>query len=220
MRAAELHRLIENLIRLGTIAEVDHARARVRVRCGELLTDWLPWQTPRAGTTADWDPPTIGEQVLLLSPGGDPAAGVALTGVFCTARPAPSASPDLTRRDYPDGTHIDYDHGASVLTVDCVGDVVVKGARTLTVDFGGDVLVKTPTQVTVDAPLSTFKGQVMIEGLLTYLAGLVGSTVTGAAASIVGNVIVSGGDHTVDGISAKHHKHPENDNGGPTGEPI
>ncbi|WMR36092.1 phage baseplate assembly protein V, partial [Metapseudomonas otitidis] len=40
---ATLARLLENLIRLGTIAEVDHAAARVRVQSGQLLTGWLPW---------------------------------------------------------------------------------------------------------------------------------------------------------------------------------
>ena len=58
MNLVELLRLIHNLIRLGTIAEVDHARARVRVQSGELLTNWLPWIEARAGTTRDWDPPT------------------------------------------------------------------------------------------------------------------------------------------------------------------
>ncbi|HCE7062829.1 phage baseplate assembly protein V, partial [Pseudomonas aeruginosa] len=39
---ATLSRLIENLIRLGTIAAVDHAAQRVRVLTGDLLTGWLP----------------------------------------------------------------------------------------------------------------------------------------------------------------------------------
>lgn len=218
MRAAELHRLIENLIRFGTVAEVDHGRARVRVRCGELLTDWRPWQTLRAGTTVDWDPPTVGEQVILLSPGGDPATAVVIPGLFSAAHPAPSASPNLHRRAYPDGTRVDYDHDLGVLTVDCVGDVVIKGARTLTVEFGGDVLVKAPS-VTVDSPQSTFTGRVTIEGLLTYLAGMAGSNSEGGSAgTIQGTLQVASGDVTADGISLKSHTHP-GDSGGSTGEP-
>lgn len=44
---AALFHFIENLIRLGTIAEVDHGSlqdkhsARVRAQSGELLSDWL-----------------------------------------------------------------------------------------------------------------------------------------------------------------------------------
>ncbi|MCX2525489.1 hypothetical protein [Larsenimonas rhizosphaerae] len=42
MHPVELARLLQNLIRLGTVAEVDHADVCVRVQCGELLTDWVP----------------------------------------------------------------------------------------------------------------------------------------------------------------------------------
>lgn len=75
---AALCRLIENLIRLGTIAEVDHGsltakclarvRVRVRVQNGDLLTGWLLWTALRAGTTRDWDPSTMGGPMLVLSP--------------------------------------------------------------------------------------------------------------------------------------------------------
>lgn len=92
---AELLRLIHNLIRTGTIAEVDHAAARVRVKSGALLTDWLPWIESRAGTSRSWNPPTVGEQVMLFSPGGDPAAGLVLTGLFSNAHPTPANSADL-----------------------------------------------------------------------------------------------------------------------------
>jgi phage baseplate assembly protein V len=47
---AELARLIENLVRLGTIAEVDVAKVRVRVKSGSITTNWLPWLALRAGT--------------------------------------------------------------------------------------------------------------------------------------------------------------------------
>lgn len=62
MNLVELLRLVHNLIRLGTIAEVDHSHAQVRVQSGELLTNWLPWLEARAGTTRTWSAPTVGEQ--------------------------------------------------------------------------------------------------------------------------------------------------------------
>ena len=52
---ATLARLIENLIRLGTIAAVQMTPPRVQVKTGSLTTGWLPWITPRAG--ADREPP-------------------------------------------------------------------------------------------------------------------------------------------------------------------
>src|SRR5690606_35044517 len=90
---AELLRLINNLIRLGTIAEVDYPNARVRVRDGELLTAWRPWIECRSGTTRTWNPPTLGEQAVLFSPGGDPATAVVLTGLYRDQHPAPVTNP-------------------------------------------------------------------------------------------------------------------------------
>lgn len=68
-------RMLENLIRFGTIAEVQMVPPRVRVKTGDLLTGWLPWLALRAGADVDWDPPTVNEQVLLLSPSGQLANG-------------------------------------------------------------------------------------------------------------------------------------------------
>ncbi|MCL7930436.1 phage baseplate assembly protein V [Halomonas llamarensis] len=111
--AAEMLRLIHNIIRLGTIAEVDHERARVRVKTGDITTGWLRWLEGRAGTTRDWDPPTVDEQVIVFSPGGDMHAAIVVTGLYRTAHPAPSADPDLQRRIYPDGTQQQHNHAES-----------------------------------------------------------------------------------------------------------
>ena len=46
---AELERLLANIIRLGTVAELDEHAARVTVDVGGLITDWLPWLTAHAG---------------------------------------------------------------------------------------------------------------------------------------------------------------------------
>lgn len=109
---AELSRLIENLVRVGTIAEIDLVKARVRVRTGELLTGWLPWTASRAGADREWDPPTVDEQVLLLSPSGQLANGVAITGLFSDQKPANGNRAGLHRRTYADGAVIEYDSQA------------------------------------------------------------------------------------------------------------
>ncbi|WP_442489387.1 phage baseplate assembly protein V [Halomonas litopenaei] len=126
MNIAELLRLIHNLIRTGTIAQVDHAAARVRVKSGELLTGWLPWIEGRAGKTRDWDPPTQGEQVIVFSPGGDPAGAVVLTGLFSDVHPAPADLATLCRRLFPDGGLFEYDHEASVLRIKLPGRIEIE----------------------------------------------------------------------------------------------
>jgi len=139
---AALARLIENLIRLGTIAAVDHGSltdqrpARVRVQSGELLTGWLPWLTLRAGSSREWDPPTLGEQVLLLSPSGQTTQGIVLCGLFSQLLPANGDRADLHRRSYPDGAVIEYDSQAHRLSA-----VLPQGGVTQLTSTGGITIV-------------------------------------------------------------------------------
>lgn len=112
---ADLSRMIENLIRFGTIVQVQMTPPRVRVKTGELLTGWLPWVATRAGEDQDWNPPTENEQVVLFSPSGQLANGVALTGLFSAENAANGDRPGLHRCTYRDGAVIEYDSIANHL---------------------------------------------------------------------------------------------------------
>lgn len=164
--AAELLRLIHNLVRLGTIAQVDHAAARVRVATGEITTGWLPWVEGRAGTTRTWSPPTVGEQVAIIAPGGDTAAAVVLTGLYRTAHPAPSSRGDVFRAVMPDGAVLEYDHAASHL------QATLPGSATL--DAQGDITVTTPAALTATAGGgATLNADTVINGTLAINGGSV-----------------------------------------------
>jgi len=150
MNITDLLRRLENLIRLGTIAAVDHQAARCTVSTGGLRVPNLPWLALRAGSSSDWDPPTVGEQCILFSPSGEPALGVALVGLYSQQRPAPSNSATVRRRKYPDGAVIDYDHDSHTLSatlpaggkaqltapggVTILGDVAITGTVTVSED--------------------------------------------------------------------------------------
>lgn len=150
MNITDLLRRLDNLIRLGTIAAVDHQAARCTVSSGGLRIPNLPWLALRAAGSSDWDPPTVGEQCILLSPSGEPAQGIALIGLYSQQRPAPSNSANLRRRKYPDGAVIDYDHATHTLTatllsggkaklvapggVSILGDVDITGLVTVSED--------------------------------------------------------------------------------------
>lgn len=106
---AQLARLIENLIRFGTVAEVQFQPPRVKIRSGGITTAWLPWLALRAGLDRTWNPPTLNEQVVLLSPSGQLANGVALTGLFSDRHPANGDREGLQRCTYRDGAVLEYD---------------------------------------------------------------------------------------------------------------
>lgn len=156
LSTSDLIRRIEHLARYGTIAEVDHARARCRVSIGDLLTTWVPWLALRAGATRHWSPPTVGEQCLLLSPGGEPAAGLALVGIYSDASPAPSTSESVHTTHFPDGGILVYDHAGHSLVALLPDDssIEVSATRaTLNVD-----------QLTVNARATTWNGPVQLNG--------------------------------------------------------
>lgn len=111
----EILRLIGDLIRIGTIAEVDLKAARCKVTVGEITTPPLPWLAPRAGSSRVWSPPSIGEQVILLCPEADIALGLVVTGLFSDQNPAP-ASEDIMLLTFCDGAALTYDPGAHRLS--------------------------------------------------------------------------------------------------------
>ncbi len=134
MQIPDLSRLIENLIRTGTIAEVDHDNQRCRVQSGQLKTDWLPWIAGRAGTTKTWSPPTLGEQCMIFSPSGEPANGIVLTGLYSDSNAAPSSNPNKQLMTLPDGGRIEYDHGTGALDISGVDTINIHASTTTTLD--------------------------------------------------------------------------------------
>lgn len=139
--------LAGDILRLGTIASVDHAAATCTVQLGDLETGELPWITQRAGGIRMWSPPTIGEQCLLACPEGDLDAGIVLVGLYSDARPAPSTNPDLHLIEYPDGATIAYDSAAhsltAILPAGGTARIAADGGITITGDVAitGDVTV-------------------------------------------------------------------------------
>lgn len=154
---ADLSRRLANLIRLGTIAEVDHAAARCTVSTGGLLTTPLPWIVQRAGDARHRWAPSKGEQVLLLSPSGDLAAAVVLPAIYSDSAPCPDGSDNADVTVYPDGARIAYDPtthqldahlpagGKANVIADgglaITGDTTITGALHVTKDITGDTKI-------------------------------------------------------------------------------
>lgn len=199
---ADLARRVANMIRTGRIAAVDHAGTRVRVQSGDLLTEWLPWQTRRAGSTRTWDPPTVGEQVMILSPSGEPAAGMVIPSMYCQDNPAPDTSPNTHVIDFADGARISYDHAAHALDITGVSTVRVVAAES----------------VTLDTLYTRITGQLEVDGLIRYHSGMVGKGGGGNAVTINGDFVHDQGVLSSNGIVLHTHTHP-GDSGGTTGGP-
>lgn len=145
---AEGDRRLAQLIQFGTIQEVDAAAARIRVALGgEAVSAWVPWLAGRAGDARFFSAPSVGEQVVLLSPSGNSAQGIALPGVYSGGGDAPAAADGVTRLEFPDGAAFEVSGGAvsivapggiSIIgTVTVQGDVIADGVSLKTHLHGG-----------------------------------------------------------------------------------
>lgn len=139
--ATDPEQLTGEVLRLGTIASVDHGNATCTVEAGDIVTGELPWVAQRAGNVRTWSPPSIGEQCLLVCPEGDLEAGLVLVGLYSDECPPPSSSADLHLIAYPDGAQISYDHAAHRL----VAVLPAGGSAEIAADGGiaviGDVTI-------------------------------------------------------------------------------
>ncbi|TAN61084.1 MAG: phage baseplate assembly protein V [Magnetospirillum sp.] len=115
---AELSRRLSNIVIPGRVAAVDPANALCRFQAGGLTTGWVRWLTTRAGADRDWWCPTEGEQVVLLSPDGEPNQGWVLPAGFSDAFPAPDNDPARHVVAYADGFRIVHDTANKHLVLD------------------------------------------------------------------------------------------------------
>lgn len=115
----ELERRLNNLGRVGVIQDVDYRKgvARVSLQNGEILTDWIPWMTLRAGSDSFWWAPEPGETVLINSLGGELHNGFILAVAFSDGNQIASR-PSVARVTFADGTLIEYDRKAHRLKID------------------------------------------------------------------------------------------------------
>lgn len=132
LEITEIFRKLANIVRVGTISDVDYEKQLVRVQIGELKTGWLRFLTLRAGGVRIWSPPSIDEQVMVISIGGELKQGLVIPALFQNAFPAPSNSADVHCVVFKDNAVIEYNTATHALAV----TLPAAGAMTLTVPGG------------------------------------------------------------------------------------
>jgi phage baseplate assembly protein V len=127
----DMERRLANMIRYGKIIEIDHDTKKVRIKSGEIETDWIRWSAGRSNSRKrQWDPPTIGEQVTMLAPTGDLRQAHVIPGMYQSDYDAPSASPNKDHATYSDGAVIEYDVADHRLTANLQSDTSIIADRT------------------------------------------------------------------------------------------
>lgn len=188
-RVEKLERACSQKIAWGTVAEIDYAAARARVEIGSgVRTPLIPWIAAKAGATAAWNPPEIGEQVLVFLPNGaEFSGGVFLAGIYSRAFPQPETREGVSAMAFADGARIEYDAETHALKAELPdgsaaelrADAVRATCKTARVAAEESLALDAP-QTEVSGNLSvggnvSVGGNAEIKGLLT-LAGIVMNT--------------------------------------------
>lgn len=158
----ETARRAQNIAAVGVVVEVRHTHpARCRVQLGGNTTDWLPWFERRAAGQrgATWWPPEVGEQCLVISPGGDLLQGMVLLGIPSDANPPPSDEPDTAHtvwsprdRQHWKGGNLAFEiENEILLKVGKASIQITDGAITLKSGEGGEIVITDKVYASPDA---------------------------------------------------------------------
>ncbi|ENR5391192.1 phage baseplate assembly protein V [Providencia rettgeri] len=207
MNNADILRLIRNLIRIGTVTDVN-AKKGCRVQIGNLETDWLNWVTLRAGSTRTMNAPSVGEQVLILALGGELTTAFVLTGIFSNEHSEPTDSLTADHRTYSDGAIIEYEPAT--------GALIATGIKTATIDASEQinattnvVIVNASKQINLTTP-TVICSQNLTCATLNVTEG----------GEMTGNFTHTGGAIKSNGITLHDHTHGGVRSGGEsTGKP-
>ena len=185
----DLDRRTQDVVKRGTVKEVDYANKRLRVGIGDendednyILTDWIKMSGARAKGDSEWHPLEVGEKVVLLAEGGELATAAILpAGTYTETddEQAPGDKPGVWRKKFKNGAEISYDRDNGHLTLDSKDH----GKVTMTEDGivlerNGKRAALTNDEFVFDVPVSFKQGFSM--------AG------TARAATITGDVRVDG----------------------------
>lgn len=129
-RLGELERRDRNRKRTGKVKEVDHKKGLARVEFSAqdgkpYLSPWMPWKEIAAGGIKSHIPPSVGEQVDVVSENGDLTDAVIDMSVPSNANPRPHDGPEavIVKGD----SRITIGDGS----VEIFADVTIKGALTV-----------------------------------------------------------------------------------------
>lgn len=205
---ADINRRLENLIRFGTIKTVNPSKPipLVTVDLDDIVTPEIRFFNARSGDDSTWDPPSLDEEVMVISPCGEIGpTSVVFYGLYNNDHPAPSNDLNKKIRVFADGCVIAYDVSTHQLSA-----ILPSGGKAIVTADGG---------ITVNGD-TTINGNLQVNGS----TAMTGNNTVGGSQLVQGSSHSTGAfsteaDVKAGSISLKEHKHP-GDSGGTTGGPI
>lgn len=147
---ADTDRAISDLVREGVVASLDLDAGKAVVRFGDIVTPPIDWLCS-AGDTRIWNPPALGEQVVVVCPEGDIERAF-IAGGLPSSSFAPLFLGVAVGIAFRDGGRVVYDPETSRLELQLPGAVHVAAPEGVTlvadVAIQGDVRIEGDLQAT------------------------------------------------------------------------
>lgn len=157
----ENERRLADIVKTGRVVETDYERARVRVGIGDpedpegyITTAWLPMA---GGRSDEWNPLQVGEAVTVLSESGELQNGVVLPGsIYNSDNPAVGNRGDLWRKDFRDGSSMEYDLGSKTMKLGVGQATTTLTENSIVHALGGASVTITEDSIVLSAGGQTF----------------------------------------------------------------
>lgn len=142
----DAERKSEHLWVYATVTAVDCTRRPPAIKArldDKQSTDWIPFSSLRAGKAYIWMPPSVGEQGIVLSAGGEMESMLFISGVFTDQYLPDNPRPELTEIKFPNGDI--FRHSSET------GDLAIMTLGKFTVDCGDEFRVKSNSDAVINA---------------------------------------------------------------------
>ena len=165
---AELSRKLENLILIGSIAEVDHANKTVVVSIGDdddiVVTKPLPWPCEIGRNFISWRPLRVGTQVVLCCMSGDIANAVIVGMLYTQGINSQEQSETIDQIRFDDGTTVQYNSDSKTLLIHCVGDVDLISDSNIDLSAANSVNISA-AQINISGAVTQTGGDMTSDGI-------------------------------------------------------
>lgn len=211
LQSSDHSRLIDNIVCLGTVAEVDHAAARVRLNLAGRLTGWLPYPAEIGANFIRWRPLRVGTQVLAACPSGNPANAVIAQILYTDALPPPAHDGTRDLIQWDDGSLAEYDSAAKRMRVVSAGKIQAEAAGDITAAAGGNAEITAGGNAAITAGgVAAITASAIA---LTATQGGAGAAEMTGSFRLIGDFEIDGsihatGDILADGANSPNHTHP------------
>jgi phage baseplate assembly protein V len=149
---SEFIRRLNNIVRFGTVAEVDYKKAGVKVKIGKITTTWIPCVTT-AGAIKLWNPPVVGEQVCVVAQGGDLSLAVAIPSIFQSKFNAPSDDEKVVKLELSSKSSIEFNKENDEILIKAGDSEATFSNDKISFSVGASEIEITPEKIKIHAPI-------------------------------------------------------------------